>query len=84
MHGVLGVVPLLPSAHAAARARAPFPRAVRRLARAVRAATGQACNHAVVNRHVGGADAIGARADKALDLADDSLVASVSWAPRAS
>ena len=49
------------------------------MAAAARAACGQTCNHAVVNRYRNGADAIGAHADKNLDLEDGSYVVSVSF-----
>ena len=63
--------------------RQPAPRSppdiIRRVAAAVRAACGQTCNHAVVNRYRDEDDAIGAHADKTLDLEDDSYVVSVSF-----
>jgi len=63
--------------------RQPAPRSppdiIRRLAAAARAACGQTCNHAVVNRYRDEGDAIGAHADKNLDLEDDSYVVSVSF-----
>jgi alkylated DNA repair dioxygenase AlkB len=54
------------------------PRVIRAVSRRVFEVCGQTCNHAVVNRYRDGADAIGAHADKATDLADGSFVVSVS------
>ena len=49
------------------------------LAAKVARATGQTCNHAVINRYADGNDSIGAHADKDLDLARGSFVVSVSF-----
>ena len=55
------------------------PEGLLALAAKVARATGQTCNHAVINRYENGDDAIGAHADKDLDLEDGSFVVSVSF-----
>ncbi len=55
------------------------PKGLLALAAKVARATGQTCNHAVINRYENGDDAIGAHADKDLDLEDGSFVVSVSF-----
>ena len=49
------------------------------LAAKVARATGQTCNHAVINRYKSGDDGIGAHADKDLDLERGSFVVSASF-----
>ena len=55
------------------------PAGLTALAAKVARATGQTCNHAVINRYADGNDAIGAHADKDLDLARGSFVVSASF-----
>ena len=73
---LVGVVPVQPRSHASARAAFAAGHHTPSSGRA-RAACGQTCNHAVVNRYRDEDDAIGAHADKTLDLEDDSYVVSV-------
>jgi hypothetical protein len=55
------------------------PAIIRGISAKIAAASGQVCNHAVCNRYCDGRDSIGAHGDKALDLADDSYIVSVSF-----
>ena len=55
------------------------PAELKALVRKIYAVSGQMCNHVVVNRYKNGTDAIGAHADKSLDLEKNGFVVSCSF-----